>query len=37
MTENDRIEIQKEIFMSTDDNVSEQVYKPLETVQRYWL
>ena len=32
MTENERIEIQKEIFMSTDDNVSEQVYKPLETV-----
>ena len=31
-TENERIEIQKEIFMSSDDNVSEQVYKPFETV-----
>ena len=33
MTESERIEIQKEIFMSTDDNMTEQVYKPLETVQ----
>ena len=32
ITENERIDIQKEIFMSTDDNVSEQVYKPLDTV-----
>ena len=32
MTENERIEQQKEIFMYTDDNITEQVYKPLETV-----
>jgi len=34
MAANERIEKQKEIYMSTDDNVSEQVYKPPETVQQ---
>ena len=34
MTTNERIEIQKEIYMSTDDNMTEQVYKPLKQFKK---
>jgi hypothetical protein len=33
MTANERIEMQKEIHMSSDDNITDQTYKPLESVE----
>ena len=33
MSANERIEMQKEIHMFSDDNITEQTYKPLESVQ----